>query len=375
MNSKTGSVAMHTAKCVELSGAIPQKRHVGSSANLFAVDILLYRMCLKCMYESLGLPHASLVSPPNQGLPMGAGLPPPWWQLLPSVHPSLTQQSILGAFAPSNQQPTPAQKLYAEAAKKGPMGKDPVRAASPEATSPSTTAAIAQAGRHLWRASRLGPSQVERYPVGPLSKRKEVATYIVFRIVFDPVKAYKTKTRHLANSLEREGFHVLLRGNQQRAKTSIEGITKVESGKRPIWHFYVYTDTSALGHRFPRNFHVTLDDGENFNLDYAVRSSVECVTPEGELAIHGAAAPCRRFMQHAEVRIFPVGKFFISISGRSSRPSRPMHHTSHVTDPQPQPHTHPPHQLHKPQGFFYAPKTRPERAQLRPATGGATRLF
>ena len=55
----------------------------------------------------------------------------------------------------------------------------------------------------------------------------------------------------MANSLERKGFHVL-RGNQQRAKakTSLEGITKVESGKHPIWHFYVYTDTSALGHRF-----------------------------------------------------------------------------------------------------------------------------
>eukprot|EP00967_Tisochrysis_lutea_P147346 scaffold279743_cov32-Tisochrysis_lutea.AAC.5 len=29
--------------------------------------------------------------------------------------------------------------------------------------------------------------------------------------------------------------------------------------QRPIWHFYVYMDTSASGHRFPRNFHVTLD--------------------------------------------------------------------------------------------------------------------
>lgn len=60
------------------------------------------------------------------------------------------------------------------------------------------------------------------------SSLKEIATYIVFRI-FDPVKAYKTKTRHLASALEREGFHVL-RGNQQRAKTALEGIVKVESG-------------------------------------------------------------------------------------------------------------------------------------------------
>ena len=101
------------------------------------------------------------------------------------------------------------------------------------------------------------------------SSLKEVATYIVFRI-FDSVKAHKTaKTRHLASALERKGFHVL-RGNQQRANTTLAGIMKVESGKRPIWQFYdVHTDTSALGHRFPRNFHVTLDDddGGNFNLD------------------------------------------------------------------------------------------------------------
>ena len=64
------------------------------------------------------------------------------------------------------------------------------------------------------------------------SSLKKVATYIVFRIV-DLVKAYKTKTRHSASVQEREGFHVL-RGDQQRAKTTIEGITKVESGKRPI---------------------------------------------------------------------------------------------------------------------------------------------
>eukprot|EP00967_Tisochrysis_lutea_P052693 scaffold65350_cov27-Tisochrysis_lutea.AAC.1 len=128
------------------------------------------------------------------------------------------------------------------------------------------------------------------------SSLKEVATYIVFRI-FDPVKAYKTKTRHLASALEREGFHVL-RGNQQRAKTVLGGITKVESGKRPIWHFYdVYTDTTALGHRFPRNFYVTLDDGQSFNLDYAVRSSVECITPDGEIAIHGAPGGCKRYDQ------------------------------------------------------------------------------
>ena len=89
----------------------------------------------------------------------------------------------------------------------------------------------------------------------------------------------------------------LVRGNQQRVKTTIEGITKVEAGKRPIWHFYfyVYTDTTALGHRFPRTFHVTLDDGENFNLDYAVRSSVECVTPEGDIAIHGAPGGCKGY--------------------------------------------------------------------------------
>ena len=49
MNSKMGSVVMHAAKCVELSGALPQKRHVGSSANLFAVAILLCRMCLKSL--------------------------------------------------------------------------------------------------------------------------------------------------------------------------------------------------------------------------------------------------------------------------------------------------------------------------------------
>ena len=40
---------------------------------------------------------------------------------------------------------------------------------------------------------------------------------------------------------------------------------------------------------------MTLDDGENFNLDYAVRSSVECVTPEGELAIHGAPGGCKGY--------------------------------------------------------------------------------
>ena len=40
---------------------------------------------------------------------------------------------------------------------------------------------------------------------------------------------------------------------------------------------------------------MTLDDGESFNLDYAVRSSVECVTPEGEIAIHGIPGGCKGY--------------------------------------------------------------------------------
>mmetsp|Transcript_10003 Transcript_10003/g.30713 ORF Transcript_10003/g.30713 Transcript_10003/m.30713 type:complete len:216 (-) Transcript_10003:3548-4195(-) len=51
---------------------------------------------------------------------------------------------------------------------------------------------------------------------------------------------------------------------------------------------------------------------------------------------HGSPVPARMLPSRAA-------------SGRSSRSSRPMHHTSHVTDPQPQPHTdspQPPHTCH-----------------------------
>ena len=80
------------------------------------------------------LPPSPSAPPPTQGLPMGGGssaatpmaATPTISAPLGGGH--LTQQSILGAFAPSNQQPSQTARTYAQAAH-GHKGKDPAQQA------------------------------------------------------------------------------------------------------------------------------------------------------------------------------------------------------------------------------------------------------
>lgn len=98
--------------------------------------------------------HTSVAMPPNQGLPMVGGsiaatpmvVTPTGSAPLGGGH--LTQQSILGAFAPTNQPATHAPKSYAEATHGLKLKEPAQQALNSEAASPTTTAtAVAQAGR------------------------------------------------------------------------------------------------------------------------------------------------------------------------------------------------------------------------------------